>query len=114
MKIVRILLGVILAVFACLSAYLFVGLESYCVIYPSIDTRYAPGFSEPKFAQVKIGMTREEVLKLLGPPLGATSSNRWSYTQDGKCRWADWAWLGREVIFRDDHVVEKVARVWYD
>jgi outer membrane protein assembly factor BamE (lipoprotein component of BamABCDE complex) len=97
--------------------YLFVGMESYCVLYPSIDTRYASGFTESNFEKVQVGMTKDEVVSLLGDPLGGISvrsRSRWSYTQDGNCRWADWAWFGREVVFRDDRVVEKVSCIYYD
>lgn len=99
------------------AGYLCVGMESYCVLYPGIDTRYATGFSEEKFARIRPGMTRSEVIHLVGEPLGAPGTllaSRWSYTQDGKCRWADWAWLGREVHFEGDRVKETVSRVYYD
>jgi hypothetical protein len=45
-----------------------------------------------------------------------TSDGRewWGYTDDAKCKWGDWAWLGRYVIFRDSTVVEVVKRVYYD
>ena len=97
--------------------YMRVGCESYCFAFPSIDTRYADGFSEKAFAQVRVGMTMEEVVNLLGTPLGGPSAQanaQWNFTEDGKCPWTDWAWLGRTIVFRDDRVAEKIARVWYD
>ena len=99
------------------ALYASFGFESYCYIYPSIDTRYAHGFSEQKFAQVRTGMSMEDVVSLLGEPYHNSPGRnyvRWSYTQDGKCSWADWAWLGREVIFQDGRVVERISRVYYD
>ena len=105
---------------ACVAAlliYMSSGFESYCYIYPSIDTRYTGGFSERAFARIQIGMTRDEVSNLLGAPFGGVSGEaekQWNYTQDGKCQWADWAWLGRTVVFENNRVVGKVARVWYD
>ena len=93
------------------------GVESYCYVYPSIDTRYAPGFSERKFAEVRAGMSMDEVIALLGQPYHSGSgrnSVRWSYAQDGKCFWTDWAWLGREIVFKDGRVVERVSLVYYD
>jgi len=105
------------AFIASLLLYITSGFESYCFIFPSIDTRYAEGFSEKAFAQVRVGMTKGEVLSLLGAPLGdafAQASSQWTFSQDGKCTWADWAWLGRTIVFRDDRVVEKISRVWYD
>ncbi|HEX2851755.1 MAG TPA: outer membrane protein assembly factor BamE [Opitutaceae bacterium] len=92
-------------------------MERYCLLYPGIDTRYAPAFSETAFARIKVGMTREEVTALLGPPLHSSARGtglRWDYTQDGKCVWADWAWLGRSVVFKEERVVEKISCVWYD
>ena len=103
--------------FVAVGLYMCSGIESYCYVYPSIDTRYAPGFSEGKFAEVHAGMSKEEVVRLLGDPLGGISareSSRWSYSGDGKCHWADWAWLGRHVVFENEVVVETIARVWYD
>lgn len=97
--------------------YTCFGFESYNYVYPSIDTRYAPGFSERKFAQVRAGMSMDEVITLLGEPCHrgpGRNSVRWSYTQDGKCSWADWAWLGREIVFAGGRVVERISRVYYD
>ena len=91
--------------------------ENYCFFYPSIDTRYAPHFSEQRFAEVRVGMTHEEVIALLGEPFGgvaANSSTHWAYTQDGKCSWKDWAWLGREIVFVHGRVSRKIARIYYD
>jgi outer membrane protein assembly factor BamE (lipoprotein component of BamABCDE complex) len=96
--------------------YVTMGGESYFFLYPSIDTRFAPGYSEGGFERVKVGMTKAEVLSLLGPPFdpGTVGQSSWHYTQDGKCFWADWAWLDRTVVFRDERVVEKIARIYYD
>lgn len=97
--------------------YTFSGFESYCYVYPSIDTRYASGFSERKFAEIRAGMSMDEVTTLLGEPchkgLGRNFV-RWSYSQDGGCFWADWAWLGREIVFKDGRVVERISRIYYD
>lgn len=50
-------------------AYLGVsGGESYCWIWPSIDTRYASGYSERKFRQVEVGMTETQVVALMACP----------------------------------------------
>ena len=100
-------------VFSCYSQ-----MEAYCFFYPSIDTQYAPGFSEPGFSQVSTGMTAQTVQQKLGAPLhtykASDGTEWWSYTSDGKCKWGDWAWLGRQIIFRDGMVIEVVKRVYYD
>jgi outer membrane protein assembly factor BamE (lipoprotein component of BamABCDE complex) len=88
--------------------------ESYCFFYPSIDTHYAPGYSEAAFDQITTGMTSQAVLKLLGSPLHSDTNKdasvRWCYTSDGKAIYGDWAWFGREIIFQDNKVavVEKI------
>lgn len=43
--------------------------ESYCFFNPSIDTRYAPGFSDAAFNEIKAGMTAELVQRKIGAPL---------------------------------------------
>lgn len=111
------LLGVGSVLLAGVLSFAPPGLERYCPLYPSIDTRYADGFSESQFARIQVGMSEVEVARLLGAPLERTTgrqATRWQYTQDGKCSWADWAWLGREVVFVDGRVAEKVARIYYD
>jgi hypothetical protein len=102
------------------------GCESYCVLWPSIDTVYAPGFTNAAFERVKVGMSKEEVRNLIGRPLDTHPySSRhpayhergdevWNYTRDGACTWSDWAWLSREVIFRNGRVVQKVYWTYYD
>ncbi len=53
------------------------------VMTPMTGTLWAPGFSEAKFAEVKIGMSSVEVTALLGAPL-----QKWC-AQDGglDCEW---------------------------
>jgi hypothetical protein len=93
-------------------------IEAYCFFYPGIDTQYAPGFSEQAFSQIATGMTVRAVQQRLGTPLDVqiTADGRqlWAFTLDGKCKWGDWAWLGRQVIIRDGRVIEVVKRVYYD
>lgn len=108
-------------------AYLSIGGgEYYCWIWPSIDTRYASGYSERKFRQVEVGMTETQVVALIGRPLGTHRYWRghpaykfpgdfvWSYTSDGAAFWGDWAWLSREIIFHEGRVVQKVFWTYYD
>jgi outer membrane protein assembly factor BamE (lipoprotein component of BamABCDE complex) len=113
----RVGLTICVVAVATVAGYLSVGLERYCVLYPGIDTCYAPAFSERKFAQVLIGMSKEEVIRLLGEPYHKSvgrDSVRWFYTQDGKCFWADWAWLGREIVFKEERVAERISRIYHD
>lgn len=43
-------------------------------------TRYGPGYSDRQLAGVRIGMSREEVLTILGEPL-----ERYSYMESNQC-----------------------------
>jgi hypothetical protein len=96
----------------------FSRMEAYCFFYPSIDTRYAPGFSEKRFATLKVGDAAQRVEAILGPPLVSTDVTGgaavWLYTSDGKCQWGDFAWLYRAVKIDNGVVAEIVSRVMYD
>jgi outer membrane protein assembly factor BamE (lipoprotein component of BamABCDE complex) len=71
-------------------------------------------------------MTNDQVVALLGRPLythefwrshpayEAWGDEVWSYTSDGAAPWGDWAWLSREVIFRDGRVVQRVNWTYHD
>jgi hypothetical protein len=106
--------------------------EGYCIVWPSIGTAYAPGYSAAGFAKVEPGMTREKVVSLLGEPLGkrrgswwagpSESGNAgskrndevWHYSHDSSALGGDWAWLSREVIFRDGVVLRTVSWTYHD
>ncbi len=121
MKIVKTGLQVMLCVmtlplgFMLLWAYPYS--ESYCFFYPSIDTYYAPRYTDAAFDQVTTGMTSHAVQNLLGSPLHShtnkDASVRWCYTSDGKAIYGDWAWFGREIIFQGDSVA-KVEKILYN
>ena len=97
-----------------------VGCESRSILWPTIDTRFAPGFSERAFAKVAIGMSEEEVRRLLGPPLGISRYSHyptmatWCYSGDGACPWGDFAWTYHAVTFREGKVAEITRRWYYD
>lgn len=112
----RVLLAVSFALMLLLFWH-YAHLEAYCFFYPAIDTTYAAGFSEREFALIKHGMSKSDVKARLGIPLGVQFSNQgdlWSYTRDGKCRWGDWAWLCRQVRFKDGKVTEVIKVVVYN
>lgn len=107
-----------------LSAIAFWGwaqMESYCFFYPSIDTRFAPGYSEASFNKIAVGMSKLEVEQKLGRPLDTGSvfvngggDELWYYTLDGKCKWGDWAWLKRVIRFSNGRIVGIENRIAYD
>jgi hypothetical protein len=102
--------------------------EGYCVAWPGIGTRFASGFSHLGFARIEAGMTKDQVIRLIGEPLASGYSRpapwaasqwrpgdlTWTYSIDSSARGGDWAWLSREVVFRDGVVVQKVKWTYYD
>lgn len=102
--------------------------EGYCWIWPGIGTRFAPGYSTWGFETVQPGMTKADVVRLIGPPLGVgvhlydrpfgptleRGDELWQYGTDSSGRGGDWAWLSREVAFRRGIVVEKVYWTFHD
>jgi len=111
------LLAVLLAP---LALFAYAPPEGIFLFNPGIDTRYAPGFSEQAFAQVRVGMPEIEVRQLLGEPLSAFPGHDreydyiLSYTGDGACSWGDFAWKHRWVKIREGRV-QGVDRGWsYD
>ena len=110
-----------------------VGAEHKSVLWPWIDTVQAPGYSERSFQTIRVGMTRRQVDALMCKPLTTVTLSpdgrsyvpvpggagldvglvRYSYTSDGRCRWGDFAWQGREVWFKDG-VVTQVFSDTYD
>ena len=53
----------------------------YCVILGwATDTSWAKDYRESKFEKVRIGMTRDEVRKILGEPVWSPNTDYWGYT----------------------------------
>jgi hypothetical protein len=99
--------------------------EGYCFVWPSIDTVYAADCTERKFGQIKVGMTKAEVVARIGQPLHSQRRGKrhpayaegdevWSYTHDGAAPIGDWAWLSRQLIFAEGRVVQKVYLTLYN
>ena len=120
MKKTLIVTGISLAAFVLFFAIVMLSgfSEGYCFFYPSIDTVYASGYSERDFKKITNGMSRSAVDTLMCTPLGV-GTNRdgtvdYAYTNDGKCKWGDFAWLGRSLTFSNNHVVVITSRVYMD
>jgi hypothetical protein len=65
----------IMVVVACLG----IGLGAARWVRSKLSTVYASGYSESQFRRLRIGMTREQVESIVGPPLRKDStSQRWS------------------------------------
>ena len=102
--------------FSLAFAFIFSGCcEGYFPLYPHVDTVFAAGFSHQRWRAVQLGMTKEQVVELLGCPLTNTnrSPNIWWYTADGKCKWNDFAWHSKELQFSPQGVVTSKIDRWY-
>jgi hypothetical protein len=86
-----------------------IGCESPSYLWPSIDTRYAEGYSEEAFDRIRVAMSREEIEDLMCVPFSTyqeRDGTLWiDYTQDGKCAWGDFAWILRRVHVKDGRVI---------
>ncbi len=115
-KTIGIAFGVVLGLFILLimSGYP----EGYCVFWPKIDTRYAPGYSETEFEKIRGGMTWDEVNRIMCPPLEiATNRNgmiHLSYTSDGNAPFGDFAWFGRGLEISNGIVTGVVKTMYGD
>ena len=93
-------------------------LEAYCYLYPSIDTKFAVGYTERAFNGVSLGMSSTQVETSLSRPLFMTTNINgtveWDYSCDGKCWWGDFAWLGRVIVFSNATVIAIQREVFYD
>ncbi len=114
----RLLAGVLCLAFVILGLWGYGRLEVYCYFYPSIDTKFAPGFSERAFGEISNGMPASEVQNRLGQPLlvftNSVGLEEWLFTDDGKCWWGDFAWLWRSVVISNNAVAAVERSVRYD
>jgi Small protein A (tmRNA-binding) len=100
---------IIMPIIFIIALFMFARSETYFYPYPDIDTIYTEAFSYEKFAQVRAGMTKEQVQNLLGSPISSfnTIYECWSYSKDGKLApIADFAWIDVGVCFENDKVIE--------
>jgi hypothetical protein len=73
-----------------------------------VRTHYAPGYSEQAFAQVRVGMSRDEVHALLGEPLQRFSPD-WKWPEAG-WRYADQV-TGTDHFHQRDISFSRAGRV---
>jgi outer membrane protein assembly factor BamE (lipoprotein component of BamABCDE complex) len=79
-------------------------------------TVYSKGYSERLFRQIRVGMTRSEVEKLMGPPLeknrwGDGKSETWMYTYHDPVTSNYWR---RWVQIENGSVVQVLNDYWED
>ena len=112
-------LGRVAGYLVVLFIFLFICLvfftEGYFFPYPAIDTKFAPQYSEAQFEQIRLGMTKEEILTRLGPPLNNPDDPSWVYSEDNAFPFWDFAWLVRSIQFNaNGRVSQKNAFIAYD
>ena len=87
----------------------------YGLAYPK--TKYAPGYSEAKFRQIRVGMGADEVRKLIGEPLKIVpipvwgrqgSLTSWEYSIDDRGALMDLGWQLRRVNLTNNIVEERI------
>jgi hypothetical protein len=99
--------------------YIMPHIEGYNPFYPDVDTEFSADFNEDLFQQIKIGDDTASVIKKIGHPLEIYEINpeeyQWNYSIDGKCKWADFAWLIKAVIIdKEGKVIKKADTIAYD
>ena len=92
--------------------------EGYNFAVPEIDTRFTDRYDEVKFNNIQIEEDTNSVINLIGNPFYKQklldSVDLWYFTDDGKCQWMDFAWLGRELKIKDGKVVGINKPIHYD
>lgn len=91
--------------------WLYFNASNHFIFDPYIDTIFSEGFSEEKFHQVNSGMSKDEVLALLGEPLSrdywGNNPKCWQYSTDGKVwPYADFSYYLFQICFNDRGLVE--------
>jgi hypothetical protein len=105
----------ILAPTIILFGWAYCNSEVVCFWNPWIDT-LDDGYSEQAFDQIEIGMTVTQAQRILGRPYGMESNSTETIwlTGDGKCKWGDFAWMGRALTFSNGVIVGKIKEIIQD
>ena len=107
-----------LLVLLALHVYLLDGIDGWFFSKLAVGgehTRYASGYTDSAFRSVRVGMSKDEVLGLLGVPL-----NTWFLDPERLEVWAytlspsDSSYRIRVVHFREGLVVHKVSEFYVD
>jgi len=108
--------GLLLAsvIFFVVSEIPFISTKIFELIEPE-ETIYSPAYKESNFRQIQLGMSKEEVLSILGKPLYNKALSQveelWRYTKQGP---SDTNYRIRNVIFVNDKVDRKVSSFYLD
>jgi hypothetical protein len=113
-----------LGILLILIANLFLGVEQKNFLFPYIDTHFAKDFSIDNWDNVRVGMNKDSVIKILGEPL-LTSRAKYAtnrppcatfemhYSGDGAWKYGDYAWCSFALFFDDSNNVIAKSREWF-
>ncbi|MDR1287683.1 MAG: hypothetical protein LBK08_08765 [Treponema sp.] len=94
------------------------GFETLCVWNPLIDTEYSDTFNVYNIDKIEKGMTEEHIRAVIGEPLYTNIDKEgimhFTYTNDGKCNFDDYAWFDLQLEFKDNILVKKISRWNHD
>jgi hypothetical protein len=95
--------------------------DGYHPIDPEIDTKFSETFNKEYFWNIKEGDDIDEVIKVLGEPLGhmdITSHEdppSYVFSSDGKCEKWGFAWIGYYVsVDQKGKVISRYTEIHYD
>jgi hypothetical protein len=83
------------------------------IVFPVLNTEYAPGYSGKAFRAVAVGDSEERVLHLLGEPLERNPNAQdpsYVYLRYSRAIGPSESHLGRVILLRDGQVV----RIWHE
>ena len=124
-----IFISLIIVIFSCFVGKIIINIDKYddfndvilyIVFFFSDDTEYSKGFSEERFKEIKLGMSKDEVLSIIGPPLKILETGKKGsqiigeryleifYYTKGPYTWSS-IWF-RSVVFNENRIVIKVSR----
>ena len=85
--------------------------DSFCcaILGWATDTSWSKDFRESKFEKIRIGMTRDEVRKILGDPVWAPTTEYWGYT------WSPSSthYHQRGIVFSPSGSVTRIVKGFY-
>ncbi len=89
--------------------------EGYNPVKPGADTKFNETYTEDNFNKITIGMDTNEVIKLMGAPMGklpnhASFKPLWYYSLNKEGKTLDFAWLKRAIVIGRNGKVREVQK----
>jgi hypothetical protein len=117
MKRILIIIGAVIILLGVLSIRHYSSVDGFPAVILALafpeDTVYAPGYTDAGFMKVEVGMTREQVYRLIGQPISVwtnsdTIGERWSRSP------GDTHFRCRVLQFSEGKVVDKHSEYYID